>query len=133
MKIDKGTVLSGAAILGAAVAFGYYAVTGKSQKVKTGVKESPVKVELFHGVSLLDLTKLAQSMYHGLKCTIDPRGDYLWFHYKSKRGHQLNRSQMAITPGGKLVNLFEGHYPGETWNAADEFVKQANEKFLFKP
>ena len=85
----------------------------------------------FGGIPLLKLNELSKEIYHGIKCTIDKWG-FLVFHYKSKRGHQTFYSQMKIDDANKLVNMFNGHYQGQWWSSADEFVKRANELFSFK-
>jgi len=98
--------------------------------VKVAREVIPEPEELFNGVPLSKLTELAKQIYHGLYCTIDKYG-FLVFHHKSNRGHQTFHTQMVLDEVGKLKNL-GGHYPGQWWSGADEFVKRANEIFKFK-
>lgn len=86
--------------------------------------------ETFGGITLSKLDKLAKEIYHGLSCSIDKWG-FLVFNSKSKRGHQTFHTQMTLDETGRLINL-GGHYPGQWWSSADEFVKKANELFTFK-
>ena len=86
--------------------------------------------ELFGGVPLSKLDELAKEVFHGINCTIDKWG-FLVFKHRSKRGHQINYTQMKLDETGKLINLGV-HYPGELWSLADEFAKKANERFEFK-
>ena len=81
----------------------------------------------FGNIPLSKFNDLAKEIYHGIGCTIDDSG-FLVFHCGSKRGHQLNHTQMTLN-NGKLKNL-GGHYPGEQWSLEDEFVKRANELFF---
>lgn len=105
-------------------------VLKKPEAVAEPVNSINVEPEqTYGGVPLSELSELAKNIYHGIKCTIDQWG-YLVFHCKSKRGHQTFRTQMYVDDTGKLINL-GGHYPGEWWSQADEFAKQANEKFHF--
>ena len=89
---------------------------------------SHANLEAFGEVPLSELNKIAREVYHGINCTVN--NGYLWFHYKSNRGHQLNHAQMAITKLGKLM-VYGDHYAGETRDSADEFAKRANELFTF--
>lgn len=100
-----------------------------SEPAKTVAAIIPEAEEAFAGVPLSKLSNLAKEVYHGLKCSIDQCG-FLVFHYKSKRGHQIFHTQMSLDEVGKLIS-HGGHYPGELWSSADEFVKRANEKFTF--
>lgn len=65
-----------------------------------------------------------------MKVTIDEYG-FLVFHYKSKSGKTTYHQQIEMNEFGKLINL-GGYYSNQWWSTADEFVKKANELFLFK-
>jgi len=84
----------------------------------------------FGGVPLSKLNELAKSIYHGVKVTVDKYG-FLVFHYTSNSGKTTFRPLMELDEFGQLTNL-GGHYPGQWWSVADEFVKRANELFSFK-
>lgn len=97
-------------------------------RVTTKAVEEPEAT--FGGIPLSELNKVAEGIYHGLKVTIDEYG-FLVFHYKSKSGKTIYHQQIKMNELNKLVNL-GGHYPNQWWSTADEFVKKANELFLFK-
>lgn len=89
----------------------------------------PEPEELFHGVPLSKLNQLAKEVYHGVRCSVDKSG-FLWFHFRSKRGHQTLHTQMYVDEAGKLVGWVH-HFPGEIRSSADDFIQKANELFHF--
>lgn len=127
MKAWK-VVVSAVGVLGflTTLTLGNKAVNGSASGAGEVVSKP---VEMFAGVPLSDLDRLAKEVYHGLSCSIDKWG-FLIFNWKSNRGHQTFHTQMMIDEAGKLVNL-GGQYPGQTWSTADEFARRANELFHF--
>lgn len=102
----------------------------KPEKAAAAVKEAAPKVaEQFGGVSLAEWSALAKEVCHGLNCTL--HDGYLWFHFKSKRGHQTLHTQMYIDEAGRLAGWVH-HYAGEIRSAADDFIELANKKILKK-
>lgn len=97
-----------------------------------GVTTAPIEEaeETYGGVPLSKLNVLAKNVYHGLKVTVDQYG-FLVFHYTSNSGKTKFDSQIELSEDNKLVSL-GGHYPGQWYSSADDFVKKANELFTFE-
>jgi hypothetical protein len=99
-------------------------------KLVKATTETIIEAEkTFGGVPLSKLNELSRKIYHGVKVSIDKNG-FLVFHYTSISGKTDFHPRIVIDEFGKLVNL-GGHYPGQWWSSADEFVRRANELFAF--
>ena len=107
---------------------------GNSNMASNVIKETAEVLKksekIFGSIPLSKLNEVAKGIYHGIKVTVDQYG-FLVFHYTSKSGKTIFHEQIHIDELGKLVNLGR-HHPGQWWSSADEFVKRANELFLFK-
>ena len=88
------------------------------------IPNTPKSEEMFHGVPVSELDAIAKECYHGLGVRISKDG-YLYFDFKSNRGHQTNSAQMSVG-GGKIGPLF-----GSNSQAIDEFLEKVRERVKF--
>ena len=87
--------------------------------------------EMWHGVPLSELNKLAQTIYYGKSVGVD-KNDFLVFNYSSHSRQMSFHAQCELDEAGRLVRLPHNYYPGQSWDAADDFVEEANRKFTFR-
>lgn len=126
MKLKK-LILPAVGLLGTAAAVLLHKRPKDVAEVAKAI--TPETEEMFNGVPLSQLNKLPKEVYHGIRCSVDKSG-FLWFHFKSKRGHQTLHTQMYIDEAGKLAGWVH-HFPGEIRSSADDFIQKANEVFKF--
>jgi hypothetical protein len=72
---------------------------------------------LYYGVPVSELDAIAKSCYHGVGVKVS--GHYLWYIYKSNRGHETFRLQMDVSKNGVLVPLF-----GHNHFSVDQFLEK---------
>ena len=85
----------------------------------------------WYGVPLSELSKLAQTVYHGKYCKID-QYNFLVFSYTSNSRKTSFSAQCEIDENGRLCRLPHGYYPGQWRDSADDFVEKANQYFTFR-
>lgn len=86
--------------------------------------------EEWHGVPLSELSRLAQTVYHGKSVSVDSSG-FLVFNYTSNSGKTRFHAQCEIGDDGLLQRLPHNYYPGQWRDSADIFVEEANKQFVF--
>ncbi len=85
----------------------------------------------WHGIPLSELSKLAQTVYHGKYVTVDEY-DFLVFHYSSRADKKRFHAQCELDENGQLRRMPHNYYPGQWKDSADDFVEKANQYFSFK-
>lgn len=74
---------------------------------------------MFFGIPISEIDEIAKSCYHGVGVKADDH--FLYFLFKSNRGHQTFSSQMSVGPDGKLMPLF-----GVTHQAELQFLERVS-------
>ncbi len=85
----------------------------------------------WHGVSLSELSRLAQMTYRGKYCKSD-KYDFLVFYYTSNSRKTSLSIQCELDENGQLRQIPHGYYSGQWRDSADEFVEKANQRFSFR-
>ncbi len=93
-----------------------------NNSICNAIVEKPEK--LFHGVPVKKLDEIAKSCYHGVGVYISHDG-YLYYRFKSNRGHQTFESQMSVG-NGKIAPLF-----GSNYRSIDEFLEKVRNSVVF--
>lgn len=86
--------------------------------------------EKWHGILLSELSKLAQTIYHGKYVKVD-KYNFLVFYYSSRADKKRFEAQCKLDEKGRLVRLPHSYYPGQWRDSADDFVEKANQQFTF--
>lgn len=87
--------------------------------------------ERWHGVPLSELSKLAQTVYHGKYVKVDQYG-FLLFCFTSNSNKTNFRVQCDLDERGQLMRLSRNYYPGQWKDLADDFIAKANQAFTFQ-
>lgn len=96
--------------------------TVSPDKVKIIAK---VVEESFGGISKTTLNKIANECRNGGYVSI--KGDKLYYHFLSRRGHQLNHAQYIIDKAGRFQKMTSGGYPGQMNFPDLDFLHKVNE------
>ena len=87
--------------------------------------------ECWHGVPLCELSKLAQTVYHGKYVRVD-QYQFLVFYFTSNADKTMFSVQCSLDENGQLRRLTHNYYPGQWADSADDFILKANQLFSFK-
>lgn len=87
--------------------------------------------ERWHGVPLSELSKLAQTVYHGKYVEVD-QYQFLVFYFTSSSNKTRFSVQCSLDENGQLRRLTHNYYPGQWADSADDFVLKANQLFSFR-
>lgn len=74
---------------------------------------------MFFGVPVSELAAIARTCYHGIGVRVSD--NFLYYYFKSNRGHQTFSAQMEVGPDGKLHSLF-----GITHASIYEFLEKTS-------
>ena len=87
--------------------------------------------ELWHGVPLSELSKLAQETYRGRFVKVDQYG-FLVFYYSSRSRKTSLSVQCCLDDNGCLKRMTHNYYPGQWTDSADEFIDKVNRYYDFR-
>ena len=87
--------------------------------------------ELWHGVPLYELSKLARWVYHGKYVKVDQYG-FLEVFYTSNPNKTMHHTQCDIDEDGQLYRLTYNYYNEQWKDSADDFIEMANQQFTFR-
>ena len=91
----------------------------------------PLPPRLWHGVPIEALNSLAKEVYHGVRAYEDSFG-FLVFDYTSRSGKTTNHSQCNLDENKKLKKVTDRIYENQWRSSADDFVREANNRFTFE-
>ncbi len=86
--------------------------------------------ECWHGVALCELSRLAQTVYHGKYVKVD-KYNFLVFYYTSNSNKTKFSVQCHLDENGRLERMTHNYYPGQWRDSADSFIEEANRHFSF--
>lgn len=87
--------------------------------------------ERWHGVPLSELSRLAQTVYHGKYVKVDQWG-FLEVYYTSNSNKTRFHVQCDLDENGRLHRLTHNCYPGQWKDSTDDFIEKANQQFSFR-
>lgn len=87
--------------------------------------------ERWHGVPLSELSRLAQTVYHGKYVKVDQWG-FLEVYYTSNSNKTRFHVQCDLDENGRLHRLTHNYYPGQWKDSTDDFIEKANQQFSFR-
>lgn len=87
--------------------------------------------ERWHGIPLSELSKLAQTVYHGNFVKVDQWG-FLEVYYTSNSNKTRFHVQCNLDENGRLYRVMHNYYPGQWRDSAEDFIEKANQLFNFR-
>lgn len=87
--------------------------------------------EKWHGVPLIKLSKLAQTVRHGKYVLVD-ENNFLVVYYSSNKDKTVFHVQCNLDENKQLRRLTHNYYRGQWRDSANDFIEKANQMFTFR-